>query len=51
MVHDQFFKVVIGDDMCKYLTGMKFSALFVLACGSVVQVKEALDGLTTISKT
>ena len=36
--------------MRKYLKGMKFSSLFVLACGSVVQVKEAQDGLKRVVK-
>jgi len=36
--------------MHKYLTGMKFSSLFVLACGAVVQVKGALDALTIVAE-
>lgn len=49
-VHGQFFTAVVGQDMKKYLGGMKYSSLFLLACGSVVRVKEALDGLTTVAK-
>jgi hypothetical protein len=40
---------VVGSDMCDYLKTMKFSSLFVLACGAVVRVKEALDGLKRIA--
>ena len=36
--------------MCAYLKTMDFSSLFVLACGAVVQVKEALDGLKRVVK-
>jgi len=50
MVHGQFFTGVVGEDMKEYLKGMRYSSLFLLACGAVVQVKEALDGLTTIAK-
>ena len=44
----QFFSAVVGKSMCKYLQNMKFSTMFLLACGSVVQVKSAQDGLKRI---
>lgn len=31
--------------MCDYLKSMKFSALFILSCGSVVRVQEAQNEL------
>jgi len=36
--------------MCSYLRRMEFSSLFVFSCGSVVRVKEALDGLKGVAK-
>ena len=41
----QFFDAVFGIQMIKYLTKMKFSAFFPLACGAVVKNCEALAGL------
>jgi hypothetical protein len=34
--------------MVKYITGMKFSTLCLLACGAVVREKEALTGLEAV---
>ena len=46
--HCQFFEAVVGDDMYQYLKGMKFSSLFLLSCGSVVQVESAREGLKRV---
>lgn len=35
--------------MVKYITGMKFSSLFLLACGAVVREREALAGLEAVT--
>jgi len=35
--------------MTKYITKMKFSALFLLACGAVVREREALAGLKAVA--
>ena len=39
---------MVGADMCKYLKDMKFSSLFILACGAVVQVDKAQDMLKEV---
>ena len=47
---NQFFDIIVGKRMCEYLKKMEFSSLFVLACGAVVQVKEAQEGLRSVVK-
>ena len=46
----QFFDCIVGEEMIDYITGMKFSAFFLLACGAVVKQDEALTGLQTVAK-
>ena len=36
--------------MIDYITGMKFSAFFLLACGAVVKQAEALAGLKAVAE-
>lgn len=36
--------------MVEYITGMKFSSLFLLACGAVVREAEALTGLEAVAE-
>jgi len=40
---------VVGEGMKEYLKKMKFSAFFLLACGSVVRNPEALEGLKKVA--
>jgi hypothetical protein len=45
----QFFDSVVGEDLMKCITAMKFSAFFLLACGVVVKQSGALAGLQAVA--
>jgi hypothetical protein len=47
---DQFFDTIVGKEMKEFLKGVGHSSFFLLSCGSVVQVKEAQDGLKRLAK-
>lgn len=46
----QFIDAIFGEDMTEYLSNLKFSAFFLLACGAVVKEGEALTGLQSAAE-